>query len=106
MKTSPKNSGTGNKIQRQIGLEINKWRIRLSVPILPAGQSSVRAVPFSFSLKGTLKGFDQTVNVILSGSHERVYSTGSGVELVQLGLYIIRGDNMYVPGWVGHAQLF
>ena len=44
--------------------------------------------------QGTLKGFDQTVNVILSGSHERVYSTGAGVEQVQLGLYVIRGDNM------------
>ena len=47
-------------------------------------------------LQGTLKGFDQTVNIILSGSHERVYSTTSGVEQVQLGLYIIRGDNMCV----------
>lgn len=44
--------------------------------------------------QGTLRGFDQTVNVILAGSHERVYSTSSGVEQVQLGLYIIRGDNM------------
>ena len=43
-----------------------------------------------------LKGFDQTVNMILAGSHERVYSSGAGVEVVQLGLYIIRGDNMYV----------
>lgn len=47
-----------------------------------------------FFLKGTLKGFDQTVNMILAGSHERVYSSGAGVEVVQLGLYIIRGDNM------------
>ena len=44
--------------------------------------------------QGTLRGFDQTVNLILAGSHERVYSTSSGVEVVQLGLYIIRGDNM------------
>lgn len=35
------------------------------------------------------------MNLILSGSHERVYSSGAGVEVVQLGLYIIRGDNMY-----------
>ena len=44
--------------------------------------------------KGTLKGFDQTVNLILDESHERVFSSGSGVEQVMLGLYIIRGDNM------------
>jgi U6 snRNA-associated Sm-like protein LSm8 len=43
---------------------------------------------------GMLKGFDQTVNVILENSHERVYSSASGVEQVSLGLYIIRGDNM------------
>ena len=41
-----------------------------------------------------MRGFDQTVNIILSNSHERVYSSSSGVEQVQLGLYIIRGDNM------------
>lgn len=44
--------------------------------------------------QGVLKGFDQTVNMILAQSHERVYSSGAGVEKVQLGLYIIRGDNM------------
>jgi U6 snRNA-associated Sm-like protein LSm8 len=45
-----------------------------------------------------LKGFDQTVNVILENSHERVYSSASGVEQVSLGLYIIRGDNIAVIG--------
>ena len=57
----------------------------------------------SFLIKGTLKGFDQTVNLILSGSHERVYSSGAGVEVVQLGLYIIRGDNMYKDWGEGGA---
>ena len=33
-------------------------------------------------------------NIILSDSHERVFSTSVGVEQVVLGLYIIRGDNM------------
>lgn len=47
-----------------------------------------------------MKGFDQTVNIILSNSHERVYSSSSGVEQVQLGLYIIRGDNIAVIGEV------
>uniref|UniRef100_A0A8W8LSR6 U6 snRNA-associated Sm-like protein LSm8 n=1 Tax=Magallana gigas TaxID=29159 RepID=A0A8W8LSR6_MAGGI len=48
--------------------------------------------------KGTLKGFDQTINLILDESHERVYSTTQGVEQVILGLYIIRGDNVAVIG--------
>lgn len=50
---------------------------------------------FGLFEKGTLKGFDQTVNIILDDSHERVYSVNQGVEQVVLGLYIIRGDNMY-----------
>ncbi len=44
--------------------------------------------------QGTLKGFDQTINLILDESHERVYSSGQGVEQVILGLYIVRGDNV------------
>jgi U6 snRNA-associated Sm-like protein LSm8 len=45
-------------------------------------------------LQGTLRGFDQTVNVVLEESHERVFSESAAVELVPLGLYLIRGDNM------------
>ncbi|OTF75872.1 Lsm1-like protein [Euroglyphus maynei] len=45
---------------------------------------------------GTLKGFDQTINIIMEECHERVYSVSAGVEQVFLGLYIIRGDNVYV----------
>ncbi|XP_063229536.1 U6 snRNA-associated Sm-like protein LSm8 [Bacillus rossius redtenbacheri] len=47
---------------------------------------------------GTLKGFDQTINLILDESHERVYSSTQGVEQVVLGLHIIRGDNVVVIG--------
>nr|CAD7462836.1 unnamed protein product [Timema tahoe] len=43
-------------------------------------------------------GFDQTINLILDESHERVYSTTQGVEQVVLGLHIIRGDNVAVVG--------
>lgn len=44
--------------------------------------------------QGTLKGFDQTINLILDESHERVFSSSQGVEQVVLGLYIVRGDNV------------
>jgi len=47
---------------------------------------------------GTLKGFDQTINLILDESHERAYSTTSGVEQVVLDLHIIRGDNIAIVG--------
>ncbi|RZC36796.1 LSM domain containing protein [Asbolus verrucosus] len=49
---------------------------------------------------GTLKGFDQTINIIIDESHERVYSTTSGVEQVMLGLHIIRGDNVAIVGLI------
>uniref|UniRef100_A0A8V0XBE1 U6 snRNA-associated Sm-like protein LSm8 n=1 Tax=Gallus gallus TaxID=9031 RepID=A0A8V0XBE1_CHICK len=52
----------------------------------------------SQSIKGTLKGFDQTINLILDESHERVFSSSQGVEQVVLGLYIVRGDNVAVIG--------
>ena len=68
---------------------------------------------------GTLKGFDQTINLILDETHERVYSGSQGVEQVSklnecgmmihlihsftnfqvvLGLHIVRGDNICVIG--------
>lgn len=31
---------------------------------------------------GTLKGFDQTINIILEDTHERVFSPSAGVEQV------------------------
>ncbi|KAF5284259.1 hypothetical protein FQR65_LT00260, partial [Abscondita terminalis] len=49
---------------------------------------------------GTLKGFDQTINIILDESHERVYSTSTGIEQVMLGLHIIRGDNVAIIGLI------
>ena len=49
---------------------------------------------------GTLKGFDQTINLILDETHERVFSASQGVEQVVLGLHIVRGDNICVVGEV------
>eukprot|EP00043_Microstomoeca_roanoka_P017152 m.178117 g.178117 ORF g.178117 m.178117 type:complete len:93 (-) comp16585_c0_seq1:123-401(-) len=43
---------------------------------------------------GTLRGFDQATNLILTESAERVVSSHTGVETVPLGLYIVRGDNV------------
>uniref|UniRef100_A0A7S1NW03 U6 snRNA-associated Sm-like protein LSm8 n=1 Tax=Eutreptiella gymnastica TaxID=73025 RepID=A0A7S1NW03_9EUGL len=52
---------------------------------------------------GTLRGFDQCVNIIIEDSHERVYSTSAGVEQVPLGLFVIRGDNLCVIGQIDEA---
>lgn len=56
---------------------------------------SVSCVPSDpLPRQGYLRGFDQTVNLILDECHERVFSQSAPVEQVALGLYIIRGDNV------------
>ncbi|EHS63902.1 uncharacterized protein PGTG_20884 [Puccinia graminis f. sp. tritici CRL 75-36-700-3] len=50
------------------------------------------------TITGELKGFDQTTNIILSDSVERVYSSDEPMEEVPLGLYIVRGDHISVIG--------
>lgn len=49
---------------------------------------------------GTLAGMDQHTNVILEGSKERVYQREKGVEEIELGHFIIRGDNIALVGLV------
>ncbi|KAI0287547.1 hypothetical protein BC826DRAFT_1108390 [Russula brevipes] len=48
------------------------------------------------AIVGVLAGYDQKSNVVLSDSKERVYSVDEGVEEVPLGLYLVKGDMMYV----------
>ena len=48
--------------------------------------------------------FDQKTNVILGACHERVYSTDEPVEIVQLGLYVVRGDNIAIIGEVDQEK--
>ena len=48
-----------------------------------------------YSILGVLRGFDQVLNVVLERCHERIFSTTQGVVQNVLGLYMIRGDNMY-----------
>jgi U6 snRNA-associated Sm-like protein LSm8 len=45
---------------------------------------------------GELVGHDQVQNLVLHDAKERVYSTDtpSPPEMVELGLYVIRGDNV------------
>lgn len=52
---------------------------------------------------GTLKGFDQTINIIIDECHERLFSTTAGIEQIVLGLHIIRGDNIAVIGLIDDA---
>mmetsp|Transcript_5129 Transcript_5129/g.6026 ORF Transcript_5129/g.6026 Transcript_5129/m.6026 type:complete len:113 (+) Transcript_5129:64-402(+) len=49
-------------------------------------------------LLGKFKGFDQSLNVVLSECKERVYTTIDGVQTLQHGLYLIRGDDVVSIG--------
>ncbi|KAF4662763.1 N(alpha)-acetyltransferase 38, NatC auxiliary [Perkinsus olseni] len=51
-------------------------------------------------LLGKFKGFDQSLNVVLSECKERVYSMVEGVETLHHGLYLIRGDDVVSIGEV------
>uniref|UniRef100_A0A3B0NB57 U6 snRNA-associated Sm-like protein LSm8 n=1 Tax=Theileria annulata TaxID=5874 RepID=A0A3B0NB57_THEAN len=44
---------------------------------------------------GVLKGFDQLTNLVLYNCLERVYHPDAPVEELELGIYLLRGDNMY-----------
>jgi len=50
------------------------------------------------AIVGTLAGYDQKSNVVLSDSKERVYSLDEGVEEIPLGLYLVKGDMVVLIG--------
>ncbi|KAG5454247.1 hypothetical protein CRM22_002925 [Opisthorchis felineus] len=50
------------------------------------------------TIVGTLKGFDNVINLVIKDSQERVFSPTEGVEQVPLGLFIIRGQNVALVG--------
>jgi len=63
-------------------------------------------ITFSFAQRsihihqGILKGFDQTINLILMDCQERVFYPDAAPELHQLGLYLLRGENIATVGQV------
>mmetsp|Transcript_2786 Transcript_2786/g.17336 ORF Transcript_2786/g.17336 Transcript_2786/m.17336 type:complete len:101 (+) Transcript_2786:112-414(+) len=50
------------------------------------------------TLVGRLRGCDQATNVVLEECVERVFSMENGVEIIELGCYVVRGDNIAVVG--------
>lgn len=49
---------------------------------------------------GNMRGFDQTCNVVLEKASERSFSEGEAPKVVELGLFIVRGDNVAVVGQI------
>ncbi|EGG14070.1 LSM domain-containing protein [Cavenderia fasciculata] len=50
------------------------------------------------NIVGTLIGLDQTTNIILEKCHERIYSPDEGVTKYNLGIHLIKGDDVAVIG--------
>ncbi|KAG2067821.1 LSM-domain-containing protein [Suillus decipiens] len=55
------------------------------------------------AIVGVLAGYDQKSNVVLSDSKERIYSIEEGVEEVELGLYLVKGDMIVLIGEIDEA---
>ncbi|KAK9474476.1 uncharacterized protein V1510DRAFT_294084 [Dipodascopsis tothii] len=49
---------------------------------------------------GVLQGFDQTTNLILESAKERVVAPDRPTETVELGLYLLRGENIVLCGLI------
>merc|ERR1712083_703696 len=47
---------------------------------------------------GLLRGFDQQTNLILEQCHERIYHVDAVTEVIELGLCVVRGDNIALLG--------
>ncbi|BGP55454.1 U4/U6-U5 snRNP complex subunit LSM8 [Rhodotorula sphaerocarpa] len=64
---------------------------RTDLPAVPSRPAPLGSV---FEPQGKLIGFDQTTNVILSDSVERIFSPDEPVIEEPLGVEIVRGDNI------------
>ena len=57
------------------------------------------------SIIGELRGCDNMTNVVLQGSFERIYSEDQGVVVNELGVQVIRGDNISLVAEVDEAKV-
>lgn len=49
---------------------------------------------------GILKGYDQTTNLILANTTERIITPDEPTETIELGLYLLRGESVAVCGLI------
>lgn len=52
---------------------------------------------------GKLLGFDQVSNLVLSECVERIFRADAGVDVVSLGVFVLRGDNVAAVGEMDEA---
>ncbi|KAK7207710.1 hypothetical protein BZA70DRAFT_22622 [Myxozyma melibiosi] len=53
---------------------------------------------------GNLQGYDQQTNLILADTKERVITPDEPTEILDLGVYLIRGDSVVLCGLVDVAM--
>lgn len=50
--------------------------------------------------QGTLEGYDNTTNLILTSAKERIFDEEEDTEHIDLGLFVVRGDSVVCIGVV------
>ncbi|KAK9450176.1 uncharacterized protein V1518DRAFT_413169 [Limtongia smithiae] len=53
---------------------------------------------------GMLQGYDQTTNLILEHTQERVVTPDAPTEIMDLGLYLVRGESVVLCGLVDNTM--
>ncbi|VDP68250.1 unnamed protein product [Echinostoma caproni] len=81
----------------QLEIDVALFRDLLRKDVIPRGMVNV-ITSDGRTIVGTLKGFDNVINLVIKDSQERVFSPTEGVEHVPLGLFIIRGQNVALVG--------
>ncbi|CAG9465289.1 unnamed protein product [Pedinophyceae sp. YPF-701] len=56
------------------------------------------------NLVGLLRGVDPLTNLVLASCQERIFTEEAGCATADLGLYLVRGDNVAVVGELDEAQ--
>ncbi|KRW98787.1 Like-Sm (LSM) domain [Pseudocohnilembus persalinus] len=82
-------------------MEEQKIRQKIKNPLEDLIEKKVQVITSAGKvLVGILRGLDQSLNCILEGCIERVYSEDQGIQEVKLGLYVIRGEHVASLGEV------
>lgn len=55
-------------------------------------------------LVGVLKGVDKVTNIVLASCVEYIYAQEQGVQTVDLGLMLLKGDNVALAGRINQAK--
>lgn len=82
--------------------KVRKPRVSLLAEL---NEQKVMVVTFDGrTMVGTMRGFDQVCNIIIEKTVERVFEQGSIPKEVDLGLFVVRGENVAFVGTVDEEK--